>query len=74
MTGIEKMLRVGVVSSVNASKKQARVHFPDQNNMVSDWLYVLQRGGNYTPSVNDRVLCAFVYGDNTDGFILGVIP
>ena len=37
------MIRVGIVSDVNPDKLRARVYFPDLNNMVSDWLYVLQR-------------------------------
>jgi phage baseplate assembly protein gpV len=41
----DNMVRVGIVSDINASKKQARVIFPESNNMVSDWLYVIQQGG-----------------------------
>ena len=43
MITAENMLRVGVVSSVDATKKTARVLFPDADDMVSGWLYVLQR-------------------------------
>lgn len=42
MTTPENMVRVGIVSSVDNSKKQARVYFPDMNDMVSGWLFVLQ--------------------------------
>ena len=42
MITAENMLRVGVVSSINADNHTARVYFPDAGNMVSDWLYVLQ--------------------------------
>ena len=42
MIRADNMLRVGVVSSVNEDKRMARVFYPDQGNMVSDWLYVLQ--------------------------------
>ncbi len=40
MTGVDSMIRIGIVSSVDGLK--ARVYFPDQGNMVSDWLFVLQ--------------------------------
>lgn len=43
MITAENMLRVGVVSSIDANKKTARVIFPDSGDMVSGWLYVLQR-------------------------------
>lgn len=44
MITAENMLRVGVVSSVDENKKTARVLFPDADDMVSGWLYVLQHG------------------------------
>jgi len=86
------MVRIGIVSSVDTSERKARVFFPDMNNMVSDWLYVLQRPRevvdvkeseghthsasvtSWLPKVNERVLVIYLYGWNTDGFILGVIP
>ena len=45
MITADNMVRVGVVSSVDNSKKQARVLFPDSANMVSGWLYVIQQTG-----------------------------
>ena len=71
MTGIERLLRIGIVSSVSGNR--ARVYFPDQDNMVSDWLYILKQAESWTPSVNDRVLVLYSKGTDTDGFILGVI-
>lgn len=38
-------MRVGVVSSVDESTTSVRVFFPDMDNLVSDWLFVLQCGG-----------------------------
>lgn len=83
MTTETNMLRIGIVSNITPDGTKARVFFPTMGNMVSDWLYVLKfpnaKDGNDTditawkPQVNDRVLCAFLYGQNTDGFILGVI-
>ena len=39
---LKDIVRVGIVSSVNASKKTARVIFPDYDNMVSGDLHILQ--------------------------------
>lgn len=38
-------LKVGIVSSVDEAKTSVRVYFPDMDNLVSDWLFVLQHGG-----------------------------
>ncbi len=45
MITAENMVRVGVVSDINANAKTARVIFPDSGNLVSGWLYVLQFPG-----------------------------
>ena len=70
MTDERSMIRVGIVSSVEGTR--ARVYFPDQGNMVSGWLYIT-RQCTWTPAVNDRVLCVYPYGEDPDGYILGVI-
>ena len=71
MTGISNLVRVGVVSTVQ--DKRARVYFPDQDDMVSGWLYILRQSEGWTPSINDRVLVLYSEGESTDGYILGVI-
>ena len=43
MAETNSLIRVGVVSDVDNEKLRARVFYPDLSNMVSDWLYVLQR-------------------------------
>lgn len=45
MAEVDSMVRVGIVSAVNSELKTARVYFPDMDNMMSDWLPVLQRSG-----------------------------
>lgn len=45
MAELNSLVRVGIVSAVDKDKKLARVYFPDMNNMVSGWLYVVQRTG-----------------------------
>lgn len=74
MTTDRNSLRVGIVSSVDASTGTARVYFPDMGDMTSGWLYVLHHGDAWMPSVNDRVLCQYMTGEETDGYIVGVIP
>lgn len=43
MADMNSIVRVGVVSSVDKKELRCRVYFPDMNNIVSDWMYVLQR-------------------------------
>ena len=71
MTGVGKLVRVGIVSTVEDNR--ARVYYPGQNDMVSGWLYVLKTSESWMPEVNDRVLVLYSEGENTDGYILGVI-
>lgn len=76
MAEVNSMVRIGIVSSVDSGQKTARVFFPDMDNMVSDWIHVLQHPGttkSSMPKVNDSVLVLYGYGIDTDGFILGVI-
>ena len=42
---MELDMKVGVVSSVDEANTAVKVFFPDADNMVSDWLFVLQHGG-----------------------------
>lgn len=88
MAELNSIVRVGIVSSLKESKKQVRVFYPDMNDMVSDWLYVLQRPResvytegagtgrvqSWMPKVNDRVLVLCPFGWNTNGYVLGAIP
>lgn len=74
MTTNMNSLRIGIVSSVDAGTGTARVYFPDMGDMLSGWLYVLHHGTSWMPSVDDRVVCLYMTGEETDGYILGVIP
>ena len=70
-------IRVGIVSSRDTKEHKVRCYFPDLNNLVSSWLFVLQRpgsSGSSLPSVNDRVLVLYPDGWNMDGYVMGVIP
>ena len=42
---MELDLKVGIVSAIDEEKTSVQVFFPDSDNVVSDWLFVLQHGG-----------------------------
>lgn len=70
-------IRVGIVSSRDTDKHRVRCYFPGMDDLVSGWLFVLQRPGSSSislPSVNDRVLVLYPDGWNMDGYVMGVIP
>lgn len=45
MAEVNSMVRIGIVSALDKKSKTARAYYPDMGNMVSGWLYVLQRPG-----------------------------
>lgn len=45
MAELHAMVRTGIVSAVKASEGKARVYYPDMDDMVSDWLYVMRYPG-----------------------------
>ena len=45
--------RVGIVSALNTDDKTVRVFFPDLDDMVSGWLFVLQRPGEAISTSTD---------------------
>lgn len=45
LEALKNMVRIGKVSSINASQNTVRVIFPDLNNMVSGNLRLVQRMG-----------------------------
>ncbi len=51
MAETNSLIRIGIVSDLDKDKRRVRVYFPDLSNMVSDWLFVLQR-----PSWGDKDL------------------
>jgi phage baseplate assembly protein gpV len=52
-----------------------RAVIPDQDNLVTDWLPVVQpfSGAAGMPSVDDSVLCAFIDSGLETGFCLGKV-
>lgn len=65
MITAENMVRVGVVSDVNTTAKTARVIFPDSSDLVSGWLYVIQRPGGTVEGSGSH---AHSYDGGTTGY------
>ncbi|QQE75726.1 phage baseplate assembly protein V [Brevibacillus composti] len=75
---ISKLIRIGVVSSINPTKCAARVAFEDQGKSVSPELPILVRGSFGTkdywmPEPGEQVWCLFNPAGNADGIILGSV-
>lgn len=73
---MNNLIRVGIVSSVDADTCTAKVAFTDQANTVSYDLPIIVRGSLSTkdywlPDPNEQVLCLFLPTGISDGFILG---
>jgi len=68
-------IRIGIVSSVDIARMAIRAVIPDQDNLVTDWLPIVQpfSGIAGLPSVDDMVLCAFVDSGLENGFCLGKV-
>ena len=54
MRDYTNLVRVGVVSAVKQDELTVRVHFPQFDNMVSDWLKVLQHPSSYSVSLYEN--------------------
>lgn len=73
-----KLIRVGIVSSVNPAMCAARVAFEDQGKSVSPELPILARGSLGTkdywmPEPGEQVWCLYNPAGNADGIILGSV-
>lgn len=72
------LIRIGIVSSINAKKCSARVEFGDKDKLISYELPVLNRGSQdvkdyWLPDINEQVICLFLPNgiSLTQGFIIG---
>lgn len=75
---LNKIFKIGEVSSTDPDKCTARVVFSDEDNLVSYDLQVMQRNTiankDYAmPDVGEDVLCLFLPSGSEDGFILGSV-
>ena len=73
--GMNRLIKIGEVSSINAGACTCRVVFDDEDSLVSYDLPVLQRNtlensDYHMPSVGEDVVCVFPQGGD-DGFIIG---
>lgn len=77
---IKGVIRMGLVSSVNASKCTARVAFDDEDNLVTAELPVIvpcskDNKAYWLPDIDTQVLCVFLPSKSgkgfNDGFVIG---
>lgn len=73
---INKLIRTGIVSSINYKDSTVKVEFDNSNGNVSRDLPVIFKGvndiSNYSmPSVSERVLCVFLPEAENVGFVVG---
>ena len=73
-------IRVGYVSVTYPETHRCRVMFPDNDNLVSGELRILNRGGlknkdYWMPDVGDEVVCIFPENDGnfSDGYVAGCL-
>lgn len=72
----EHLIRIGLVSSVDATKHTVRVVFEDKDNLVSGELPVIipfstKAKAYRLPEVSESVLCVFLENGIQSGFCLG---
>ncbi len=71
------LIRVGIVTEVDASKARVKVTLPGFSDMPTDWLTCLTARTlgvhtSFNYKVNEKVLCLFLpFGDMSTGFVLG---
>ena len=75
---LNRIFKIGEVSSVDPDNCTARVVFDDDDSLVSSDLQVVQRNTmknkDYAmPDMNEDVLCLFLPSGSEDGFILGSV-
>lgn len=77
---IKNLIRIGQVSSTNPETMTVKVVFPDQENLVSANLFVVNRGSQsrkdyWIPDIGEQVVCVFLpnaSGTGLDeGFVIG---
>ncbi|MCF7753378.1 phage baseplate assembly protein V [Paenibacillus xylanexedens] len=74
---IRNLFRVGICSTSDASLGTLTATFPDRDDMVSDELAMVYKGGwgasNTIPQPGDTVVCLFLGNGMSDGICLGKI-
>ncbi len=68
----DKLIRVGVVSSINYTDGTIRVTYPDLDDAVTDDFPVLHFGNKYKmPEIGEDVLVLHLSSGMEEGFVLG---
>jgi phage baseplate assembly protein V len=73
------MIRRGIVVAVDEKTAKVRVQMPDLDNIVSNWLPVInhkthQDKAYWMPDIGEYVIVAFdEEGEHSDGYVLGAI-
>lgn len=67
---LEGLVRIGTVSDTDAEHGMLRLLYQSEN-ITSGWLYVLQRGDQWMPKINDTVVALYLPIYDGDGFVLG---
>lgn len=75
---LNRLIKIGEVSSVDPARGTARVAFDDDDSMVSYDLQVLQKNtiankDYHMPDIGEDVVCIFLPSGSEDGFILGSV-
>lgn len=74
----QQIFKTGICSSVDPIGGYVRVTFPDRDDIVSDALPVITKGGwargNAMPEEGEQVACLFLGNGLSDGVCLGAIP
>ena len=63
--------RIGIVHSVNETKRTVRVQYEQFDNMISAELKVVWQNEKWLPRINEEVLCICPQGGDWDGFVIG---
>jgi hypothetical protein len=72
-SAVNKIVRIGRVSSVSESNRTVRVIFADKFNLISAPLIVVENGSEWIPEVGRLVLCIYLPNGDSDGFVIGAI-
>lgn len=72
------MIKVGIVTAIDESTAKARIQILDNDEIISDWLPILQNKTKddkfyFMPDINEEVLAVFLDSGLEQGFIIGSI-
>lgn len=77
---MNKIIRIGIVSTVNPEKQTARVTYPDESGTISgdlkipNWWNNSKSATYHMPDIGDMVYCALAPNSRNNGIILCSVP